>query len=116
MTFGVASVQRFEAELDWKRLKAIAERLRRRYGAGRVILFGSAARGEATPDSDIDLLIVFPMTERFYQRIASVLGAVRDLSHGVPLAPIVLTPDELRSRLDRGDQFVQGIISTGIEL
>lgn len=28
-----------------------------RHGAGNVCLFGSAARGEDTPDSDIDLLI-----------------------------------------------------------
>ena len=30
------------------------------YGASQIILFGSAARGEAGPDSDIDLLVVLP--------------------------------------------------------
>ena len=32
-------------------------RVAARHGAGNVLLFGSAARGEDTPDSDIDLLI-----------------------------------------------------------
>ncbi len=32
-------------------------RLAARHGAGNVRLFGSAARGEDTPDSDIDLLV-----------------------------------------------------------
>jgi predicted nucleotidyltransferase len=29
----------------------------RRHGAGRVRMFGSCARGQQTPDSDIDLLV-----------------------------------------------------------
>jgi uncharacterized protein len=85
-------------------------------GAQRIILFGSAARDEFSADSDIDLLIISPTTEKFYQRMATVLRAVRDLSYGLPLSPIVLTPEELGLHLDRGDQFVQGILATGVEL
>lgn len=32
-------------------------RIAAQYGAGNVRLFGSAARGEADPDSDVDLLV-----------------------------------------------------------
>jgi len=102
--------------VDQTRLSAIADRLRERCGAQRVILFGSAARGEATEHSDLDLLIVLPTTEKFYQRMASVHEAVRDLSRGLPLAPIVLTPEELAVRLAKGDQFVQTIVETGVDL
>ena len=35
------------------------KRLCRKYGINRLALFGSAARGEMTPDSDIDLLVEF---------------------------------------------------------
>lgn len=97
-------------------LKAIAGRLRERYGAERVLVYGSAARGETTEHSDIDLLVVAPTKERFYERMGSVLAVVRDLSHGLPLAPIVLTPDELSTRLARGDQFIHEIVRTGVEL
>lgn len=97
-------------------LKAIADRLRARYGAERVLVYGSVARGTPTEHSDIDLLVVAPTTERFYERIGSVLALVRDISHGMPLAPIVLTPEELSIRLARGDQFVAEIVQTGVEL
>lgn len=97
-------------------LQAIAGRLRERYGAERVLVFGSAAREELTEHSDIDLLVIAPTRERFYERIGAVLAAVRDLSHGMPLSPIVLTPEELSARLDRGDQFVREIVETGVDL
>jgi predicted nucleotidyltransferase len=89
-------------------LKPIADRLRDRYGAERVLVFGSAARGETTEHSDIDLLVVAPTKERFYQRMGSVLALVRDISHGIPLSPIVLTPEELSTRLARGIQSYPG--------
>lgn len=97
-------------------LKAIADRLRDRYGAERVLLYGSVAQGTSTEHSDIDLLVVAPTTERFYERMGSVLAMVRDISQGLPLAPIVVTPEELSVRLARGDQFIQEIVETGVEL
>lgn len=97
-------------------LKAIADRLRDRYGAERVLVYGSVARGTPTEHSDIDLLVVAPTAERFYERMGSALAAVRDISLGLPLAPIVLTPEELAARLVRGDQFIQEIVETGVDL
>jgi predicted nucleotidyltransferase len=104
------------AVVDRSRLKAIADRLRQDYGAERVILFGSAARGQMTEDSDLDVLVVSETRERFHDRISSVLRAVRELSYGMPLAPIVLTPRELQARLDRGDQFIAEVVETGVDL
>lgn len=97
-------------------LKAIADRLRDRYGAERVLVYGSVARGTATEHSDIDILVVAPTAERFYERMGSALAVVRDISRGLPLAPIVVTPEELSIRLARGDQFIQDIVETGVEL
>lgn len=102
--------------VDRNRLKTIADRLRRDYGAERVILFGSAAHDRATEHSDIDLLVIAETNERFYERTASVLRAVRELSYGLPLAPIVLTAKELQARLDRGDQFISEVVGTGVDL
>ena len=99
-----------------QRLRAIAERLRRDYGAERVVLYGSYARGEAGPDSDLDLLVIAPSRERFFDRMASVLRLSRDLRAGLPLSPMVLTPEEVEQRLARGDQFVADILSSGVEI
>lgn len=46
----------FNMELD---LHSIAYKAAKASGAKQVILFGSHARGEATPSSDVDLLLVF---------------------------------------------------------
>ncbi|MGD0497391.1 MAG: nucleotidyltransferase domain-containing protein [Bryobacteraceae bacterium] len=37
----------------------IVERITRRFSPEKIILFGSRARGDARPDSDVDLLVLF---------------------------------------------------------
>jgi uncharacterized protein len=100
----------------YERLRKISERLKKEYRAEKVILYGSYARGEATYDSDVDLFIIAPTNERFFQRMATVLGLVRDLYKGLALSPIVLRPEEVAERLKIGDQFVQEILEEGMEL
>jgi len=48
--------------------------------------------------------------------MASVLRLSRDLRAGLPLSPMVLTPEEVEQRLARGDQFVADILSSGVEI
>ena len=45
-----------------------------------------------------------------------MLGLVRDLYDGLALSLIVLTPKEVKQRLEMGDQFVKEILETGVEL
>ena len=59
----------------------------------RVILFGSHARGEAGPDSDVDLLVVEPRVEdRFAEivRLQRVLAPLR-----LPADVIVVSEDQV---------------------
>ncbi len=98
------------------RIRAISERLKKEYIAQEVILFGSYARGEATRDSDVDLFIIAPTKERFFERMATVLRLTRDLYYKLALEPIVLTKEEVEQRLQRGDQFVKQIVEEGIYL
>ena len=44
------------------RLAALLPDLRERYAVRALFLFGSFARGEQTPDSDLDLLVEFDRT------------------------------------------------------
>ncbi len=44
-------------------LQALVGDLRRELGASEVLLYGSAARGELAPESDIDLLVVLPVAD-----------------------------------------------------
>jgi predicted nucleotidyltransferase len=59
----------------------------------KIILFGSAARGEMGPESDVDLLVVMPEgTHRGYtaERIYLTVRRV-----GIPFDVVVATPDDL---------------------
>lgn len=100
----------------YERLRKISERLKKAYHAEKVILFGSYATGEATEDSDVDILIIAHTYERLFERMASVLELIHDLYDGLPISPIVLRPDEVEERLKMGDKFVQQILEEGIEL
>lgn len=100
----------------YERLRKISKRLKKEYHAEKVILFGSYARGEATEDSDVDILVIAPTKERFFERMASVKRLVRDLRNGLPVAPIVLTPEEIRERKKVEDQFIIEILEKGLAL
>ncbi len=97
-------------------MKKISERLKDKYDANIVILFGSYARGEETEDSDVDLLVIAPSKERFFERIASAKRLIRDLRNGLPVAPIVLTPEEAQMRKNFGNQFIIDIFENGVNL
>ena len=99
-----------------KHLRTIGKKIKQEYRAERVILFGSYARGDATEDSDVDLLVVARTKERFFERMASVRRLIRDLRDGLPVSPIVLTPGELEKRRQAGDPFVREILQTGVSL
>jgi hypothetical protein len=48
--------------------------------------------------------------------MATARRHIRDLRNGLPLAPIVLTPEEVETRKKAGDQLIQDILETGILL
>jgi uncharacterized protein len=64
-----------------------------------VILFGSVARGEDGPDSDIDLLVVFDHIEPAEKRpmMASIRSAIETFA---PVDVIVTDPAEMAERHD----------------
>ncbi len=64
----------------------------------RIVLFGSYARGDAGPGSDIDLLIVMPDGDDRRRTVAEVYRVLADL----PLFKdvVVTTPDEISRRGD----------------
>jgi predicted nucleotidyltransferase len=72
--------------------RLIAEAIRRLSEAApesRVILFGSAARGELTPDSDLDFLVVERDVENRHAEMVRLTRALRPL--GIPVDVIVVS-------------------------
>ena len=62
----------------------------------RVILFGSRARGDQRPDSDVDLLVVLP-ARKSKREIGVDIGVVAH-RFGMPVDVIVTTPEEYEWR------------------
>jgi uncharacterized protein len=60
----------------------------------RIILFGSAARGQMGPDSDVDLLVVKSGVFRSREVALQIRRALRDLR--LALDVIVATPEEVQ--------------------
>ena len=71
-------------------------RIVRRFHPERIILFGSHARGEAGPDSDVDLLVVMSITGSKRKKQLEIGVALHDLR--VPTDIIVTTPEEFAWR------------------
>ena len=79
-------------------LETVQSRLSQQFQPLKIILFGSQATGQATPESDIDLLVVLPtVTSR---RRAAI--AMRRSLAGLPTGKdiIVTTPEEIARRGD----------------
>ncbi len=80
--------------------------LARRFGVSDIALFGSTARGEARPDSDVDVLVSFdgPATSKRYFGVQfyleDLLGCAVDLVTDKALRP------ELRPYVEREAQHV----------
>jgi len=97
-------------------LRKISKRLKEQYDAKEVIIFGSYARNVIDENSDIDILVISETKERFFERQATVRRLMRDLKKKIPISPIVLTPQEVENRKNRGDQFIEEILKTGIRV
>jgi len=72
------------------------ERIRRQFDPVRIILFGSWARGQARPDSDLDLLVVLPHVEDKRRATLEIMRAL----NGLPVSKdiVVTTPEEIAAR------------------
>ncbi len=80
----------------------------------RVVLFGSLARGEARPGSDIDLLVIAESSEPRYRRAIPLYEALSDIP--VPMDIIVYTPEEVEEWSGVRQAFVTTALREGIVL
>ena len=108
---GVAFLDRARALADVR--SAVATLVARRAGVREVWLFGSLARGDATPRSDADLLIVVDEDERRpMDRIPEFLLLLEGV--GRPTDVIVLTAAEWKAR--EGTALHREVVGHGIRL
>ena len=94
-----------------KEIESITVQIVEKYRPERIILFGSAARGEFTPDSDADFLIV--------KKDTPLYGAdrIRELSRlierNIAVDFLIYRPEELNQRMEMGDPFLKAVLKEG---
>lgn len=81
-----------------EKIREMVERIVRRFAPDKIILFGSHARGDAGPDSDVDLLVVMPISGSKRRKAVEIGVALHDIR--LPKDIIVTTPDEFEWRKD----------------
>jgi predicted nucleotidyltransferase len=74
----------------------MVKRIVKRFRPEMIILFGSQARGDAGPDSDVDLLVVMAPNGAAREQRLEIRGALHDIP--VPIDIIVTTPADFAWR------------------
>ena len=92
-------------------LPAAVARIAQALHPQKIILFGSYAYGNPTPDSDVDLLVVAEKngdpTERY------LLASQSLYPRSFPVDILVKTPEEVARALEKGDYIVCEIVTRG---
>jgi poly(A) polymerase Pap1 len=92
-------------------IQELADNIARQFTPERIILFGSYARGDAGPDSDVDLLVVMPHEEHASRKAAEITFRVHPRRFALDL--IVRSPETLRQRMQMNDWFVRDLMREG---
>ncbi len=95
-------------------IEDVTQRIVKEIDPERLILFGSRARGDERPDSDVDLLVVMETDAKSANRTLPVRRALR----GVPVGKdiIVYTPQEFTAWLGASASLVSRAVHEGMEL
>jgi predicted nucleotidyltransferase len=76
----------------------MVKRIVNRFHPDKIILFGSQARGDAGPDSDVDLLVVLPVDGSVVEQRLAIRHVLHDIP--IPLDVVVTDPKDFAWRKD----------------
>ncbi len=95
-------------------ISAMKDRIVEEFHPVRVIVFGSHARGQPGPDSDVDLLVVLPTCDNTRQAAVAMRRALKGFH--VPKDIIVTTPEEIDRRGDLVGTILRPALREGVVL
>lgn len=94
-----------------KEIESITQQLISKYKPEKIILFGSGARGEFGPDSDLDFFLLKKKTP--YYGVERMREVERLIETSLPCDFLIARPTELKERLQLGDPFLKLILKEG---
>ena len=95
--------------IAWADIEHYAGAIAREFAPQKIIVFGSYACGQPTPDSDVDLLVILPHRKG----TRPSLEIRRRINAGFPVDILVRAPADIARRLREGDSFIKEILSKG---
>jgi len=99
-----------------KAIEVFVERLLTEFGQDvtDVRLFGSKARGEADPDSDLDILVLVRRPDHVLKHAILWLAAEVSLAHDVLLSPRVVPLTAWQQMIEADTLFYRTVCTEGI--
>ena len=98
-------------EINDALMQEIVRRIVRQANPQRVILFGSRARGDARPESDLDFWVVAEDNRSRATRASDLYGILSDIP--IPMDILVYQPDEITEWSSVPQAFVTTAIREG---
>jgi len=92
------------------KIMAAVDRIATEYNPERVVLFGSYAKGTATADSDVDLLVILPFEGKAFWKSLEIINRVNP-SFAMDL--LARRPDETQRRYALGDPLIREALDQG---
>ena len=98
-------------------VKQIQQAIRQTDPTATAILYGSEARGDARPDSDIDVLVLLEGDKRDLSRESAMSGALYDveLASGVLVSPMIMLRTQWENRPFK-TPFCINVMNEGVKL
>lgn len=105
-------MDRFEKQI----LETFAHLVRKKASLRSVVLFGSRARGDAEPDSDMDVLVIVDDLMEKDEDYISECAWEAGFESGIVVVPVVFSRFEWESGPERYSLLAEAIKSDGVYL
>lgn len=92
-----------------ERIESLVRRIVAHYRPRKIILFGSAARGDYVDTSDIDLIVVAKSDKSFVGRLGESAAVIPDPHVDL----LIYTPEEFDQMLAEGRRFLLRALEEG---
>ena len=96
--------------VDEHNIRKLCDHIVRDFQPERIILFGSYAHGNPTPDSDVDLLVVLPFEGKNLRKSLEILNRTNPR---FPIDLLARRPDDTERRYREGDPLIREALDHG---